>query len=98
MIEDAMIEMNCYQQHLDKLPVLTRDEFEEKEYQYWKNRLEDDAKKELLQYGTVTVATAKQLESMGVKIGKNENKQLVFVYDDKMQIVTDNENKKKLPK
>lgn len=93
LIEDALIEINCYKLHLEKIPEITREEFERNEYKYWKTRLEDDAKKELLQYGTVTVATSKQLESMGIQIAKNQNKQLMFVYKDNKKQIEKGESK-----
>lgn len=87
LIKDAMIEINIYNEVLEKLPKFTREEFENAELGYWKDRLENDAKKELISTGTISVGTQQALEKIGINIKKNNQNQLCFEYSEKIKLL-----------
>lgn len=73
LIEDALIEMETYKTIIAEMPDITREQFEQAEHKYWRTRLLDDARREFLSSGTVSIGTLASLEATGLVIGKNEN-------------------------
>ena len=79
LINDAMVEVETYLKMLQGLPKPTRQEFEQGELKYWRQRLEGDARRELVEKSTVGVGTLKALEQIGiVPEGRNDKGQLVL--------------------
>ena len=79
LIKDAMVEVETYLKMLQGLPKPTRQEFEQGELKYWRQRLEGDARRELVEKSTVGVGTLKALEQIGiVPEGRNDKGQLVL--------------------
>lgn len=79
LIEDAMIEIETYENILDGLPDnITRKIFEEAELGYWKKRLLDVAQIEVTSTGTVSVGTMTSLKNIGMQVGRNEEKKIVY--------------------
>lgn len=72
LIEDAIIEIQIYKKMIEGMS-FTREEFENSEQIYWKKRLINDARKELLSTGTISVGTITSLEQVGVQIKRNGN-------------------------
>lgn len=83
VIKDALLEVAIYKKHIEKLPMITRNEFEAQEYDYWKGRLLSDARREELQCGSVTAGTSAALESIGILVGRDETGKLVCATDEK---------------
>ena len=79
LIEDAVIELTVYEQELSKLPEYTREQFEESEEKYWRQRLLNDAKREQLSTGSVSVGTLSSLESTGLIFGRDSQGQIAYV-------------------
>jgi len=72
LIEDCAIEIATYEKILSTLPDFTREQFEQGEAVYWKERLMLDAKHELRSTGTVGIGTIKSLHQMGIEMGRAE--------------------------
>ena len=81
LIEDAAIELQAYENILNSLPQFTREQFEQAEHDYWRQRLLNDAKREQLSSGSVSVGTLHSLEQTGLKIGRNPQGQLSYEED-----------------
>lgn len=78
LIEDALVEIATFEKALSVLPVFTREQFERAEHGYWRQRLLNDAKREFLATGTISVGTLSSLEATGLRIGKNEKGQITY--------------------
>jgi hypothetical protein len=78
LIEDALIEVATLQDALNKLPDFTREQFEQAERGYWRERLLGDARREQISIGTVTAGTLAALEQTGLIVGRNANGQLAY--------------------
>ena len=78
LINDCLIEIETYTKILEKLPKLTREEFEAGELKYWRKRFIMDAKNEYISTNTISVSTIKALQSVGISIKKTSDNQLVY--------------------
>jgi hypothetical protein len=78
LIEDAIIEVAALEKALSLLPEFTREQFEQAEHFYWRQRLLNDARREQLSTGTVSVGTISSLEATGLKFGRTEQGQLAY--------------------
>lgn len=78
LIEDCVIEIKAYEQILKTLPQFTREEFEQAEQEYWEKRLLEDARREMISTGSVSVQTIESLEDIGLQIGRNEKGQITY--------------------
>lgn len=85
LIEDCMIEIAVYEQILNSLPEFTREEFEQAEQEYWEKRLINDARREVIAFGSVSIQTIKSLEDIGMIVGKNKAGQIIYVRDNNFQ-------------
>ena len=88
LIEDCAIEIATYEKILSALPEFTREQFEQSEPIYWKERLMLDAQHEIRANGIVSVGTIKSLHQMGIEIGKNAEGQFVTIENKKQGIIT----------
>lgn len=89
LVEDAMIEVNTYENLLSQLPEFNREQFENGEQVYWETRLIEDSKREQLQYKSIDKGTNKALNQIGVGLSSN-NGQINYIFN------KDNDNVKKL--
>jgi hypothetical protein len=87
LIEDAIIELKAHESILAKLPDITREQFEQAEHKYWRERLLNDARREQLSSGSVTVGTLSSLEQTGLKIGRNMQGQISYEEDKENDIL-----------
>lgn len=78
LIEDCIFEIKLYERILEDLPQVTRKDFEEAEYDYWKERLLRDAKHELASLGTVSKGTIDALEQIGIVVNRDNVGKLMF--------------------
>lgn len=78
LIEDALVEIATFENALSVLPAFTREQFEQAEHGYWRQRLLNDAKRECLATGTISVGTLSSLEATGLMMGKNEKGQITY--------------------
>lgn len=78
MIEDALVEIATFEKALSVLPKFTREQFEQAEHGYWRQRLLNDAKREFLATGTISVGTLSSLEATGLQIGRNKEGQISY--------------------
>lgn len=78
LIEDCLFEVAAYKRVLKTLPEYTRQEFEEAEQGYWKNRLLGDARREMISTGSVGIQTIESLENIGMNIGRNKTGQITY--------------------
>ena len=78
LIEDCYIEIKTYENMLSQLPDFTREDFEKAEGIYWEKKLLSDMQKEVLSFGYVQKDTMQSLEQIGIKVGKNEQGQIVY--------------------
>lgn len=78
LIEDALVEIVTFEKALSVFPAFTREQFEQAEHGYWRQRLLNDAKRECLATGTISVGTLSSLEATGLIIGKNEKGQITY--------------------
>ncbi len=78
LIEDCIFEIKLYERILEDLPQVTRKDFEEAEYDYWKDRLLRDAKHEFASIGTVSKGTIDALEQVGINVNRNDKGQIIF--------------------
>jgi len=76
LINDCVIEIAVYRRLMEDLPKATRLDFENAEYEYWKERLLNDARREMTSTGSVSKGTIESLENMGIRVGRDTNNQL----------------------
>ena len=79
LIEDCIIEIEAYKKILETLPDYSREDFENSENEYWKQRLLSSANREYLSTGTVGVGNIEALEKVGLLFRKTEKGQIIFV-------------------
>lgn len=70
LINDCLAEVEVYYRLFEKLPKLTREEFETQELPYWRTRLQNEARLEIQQMGTVEKGTHDTLNKVGIILGK----------------------------
>lgn len=78
LINDCVIEIAVYRRLMEDLPNATRLDFENAEYEYWKERLLTDARHEMTSAGTVSKGTIESLENMGIRVGRDANNQIAY--------------------
>ncbi len=84
LIEDCYYEIKTYEAILETLPSFTREEFEAGEERYWKGRLMNNLKIDLLSGGRIETGTIAALEQTGIAVGRNEQGQLAYVDNNKL--------------
>tara|TARA_Y100000296_G_C5089378_1_gene214053 strand:- start:205 stop:774 length:570 start_codon:yes stop_codon:yes gene_type:complete len=77
LIKDSEREIQIHLEEIEKIGFLTRDQFEQNEYDYWKDRLIQEAKCQIISVGTIQEGTIKALDNIGIRIRRNGN-QLLF--------------------
>lgn len=87
LIEDCYIEIKAYENTLNQLPDITREEFEKAEGVYWEKKLLNDARQEVTALGYVAKDTIQSLEQIGILVGKNEQGAIAF---QKTEVKNDN--------
>jgi hypothetical protein len=87
LIEDCVIEMKVYEDIISNLPDYTREEFESAELGYWKQRLLDNANREVLSKGFVGEGTIESLEKIGLTYRRNESGQIMFVETEEFKML-----------
>ena len=93
LINDALIEIKAYEAVLEKLPVFTREEFEQGELSYWQNRLMKMAELEMKSTGAIGVGSLQSLEQIGLIAVRNEQGHMIIFDKDGGQLVKNNEGK-----
>lgn len=94
LIADCIVEIATYRKIIEDLPKVTRSDFENAEYSYWKERLLRDAKHEITSSGSISKGTIDALEQMGIEVGRNESNQIVYhIKQPKNFLVTDDYKK-----
>lgn len=83
LIEDCYIEIRVYENILSQLPDFSREDFEKAESIYWEKKLLADMQKEVSSLGYVQKDTMQSLEQIGIKVGKNEQGQIVYLKEGK---------------
>jgi len=78
LINDCVVEIAVYRRLMEDLPKATRLDFENAEYEYWKERLINDAKHEVTATGSVSKGTIESLEQIGIRIGRDQNNQIAY--------------------
>ena len=78
LIADCVVEIATYRKIMEGLPKTNRVDFENAEYEYWKERLLKDAKHEITSSGSVSKGTIDALEQMGIEVGRNEKNQIAY--------------------
>jgi len=78
LIEDCLTEIAVYESVLNSLPEMSREEFEIEERSYWTKRLLNDARREFLSMGTVSVGTLTSLENIGIEVKRDEQGLLTY--------------------
>lgn len=78
LIADCLVEIQTYKTIMKDLPEITRQQFEDAEYDYWKERLLKDAQHEFISMGTVTKGTIDALEQMGIFVKRNKENQITY--------------------
>lgn len=78
LIADCVVEIAVYRKIIEDLPKTNRIDFENAEYEYWKERLLKDAKHEITSGGSVSKGTIDALEQMGIEVGRNERNQIAY--------------------
>jgi hypothetical protein len=66
LIEDALVKVQELLGHMNKLPKMSKAEFELQEPQYWKDRLSLEAKLQILERGSIQAGTADSMERVGI--------------------------------
>lgn len=66
MIVDCINELNYLWSEFEKMPKISREEFEAQEFEYWKKRFITDAQLQLAARGTVDEGTARSLLDIGL--------------------------------
>lgn len=83
LIADAIFELSAYKQIIDSLPKFSREQFEQAELNYWQQRLLNDAKREYLAGNRVEKGTLESLNKVGINVGYDEKRQLIWKIDEK---------------
>jgi hypothetical protein len=78
LINDCVVEIAVYRRLMEDLPKATRLDFENAEYEYWKERLLNDAKHEVTSTGSVSKGTIESLENMGIRVGRDLKGQIAY--------------------
>jgi len=78
LINDCVVEIAVYRRIMEDLPKATRLDFENAEYEYWKERLLADARHEITAGGSVSKGTIESLEHMGIKVGRDTSGQIAY--------------------
>jgi len=78
LINDCVVEIALYRRLMEDLPETTRLDFENAEYEYWKERLLADARHEVTSTGSVSKGTVESLENMGIRVGRDQNNQIAY--------------------
>ena len=76
LVKDCIREYEVLLACFNKLPKITREEFENKERDYWFNRLRNNAINELKTGGRIEKGTLESLNKMGINISHEQNKSL----------------------
>lgn len=79
LIQDCMIEIEAYKKILETLPDYTREDFENSENEYWKQRLLSSANRELLSTGVIGVGNIEALEKIGLKYHRTQDGKILFL-------------------
>ena len=78
LINDCVVEIAVYRRLMEDLPKATRSDFENAEYEYWKERLLNDARHEMTSTGSVSKGTIESLENMGIRVGRDLKGQIAY--------------------
>lgn len=78
LINDCVVEIAVYRRLMEDLPEATRLDFENAEYEYWKERLLNDARHEITSIGSVSKGTIESLEQVGIRVGRDQKNQIAY--------------------
>jgi len=96
LISDCVVEIAVYRKIIEGLPKVNRVDFENAEYEYWKERLLKDAKHEITSCGSVSKGTIDALDQMGIDVGRNENNQIAYNIKQHNKTISLDEYKKQI--
>jgi len=78
LVDDCITEINIYYELLEKLPKFNREQFELSEELYWRTRLLNDARREIMNTGRVQKDTLDSLEKVNLWPVKDEQGMVAF--------------------
>lgn len=66
LIKDALFEFSIFKKYLDKMPALTREEFEKSEVTYWPKRLVQQAQRQVIATGRIDEGILEAAQKIGL--------------------------------